>query len=181
MQFFIDYAYAENHTMTLIGWAVPGEKEGKLSYEVKGADGAVRELLFLSSSRPDIGYSLFRDPDRKDLGYFLRFPYEKGETVTLRITETANGMEVASETRSVSQKSIETKNRLRRMKRQLSAPIALAKKVKRKLFRAEEKEYRDWFFRHRSGRDDLEAQKKTVFSHAPKISVVVPMFRTDRA
>lgn len=57
---------------------------------------------------------------------------------------------------------------------------ALAGKVFAKVKTASTREipYQKWIVRHLPGKAELEKQKKTTFSYAPKISIVVPLYKT---
>ena len=178
MRFFIDLAYIKDGKMFVTGWAAPGRADSVLSYRLFEKSGKERELELILSTRPDLGYTLFRDPDRKDLGYFMSFPYEKNEILSLKITEIADGKEIDSMTETLSGSYIAFRMRGKAAKRALKPAIDFGKKVVRKLTHEEEKAYREKFLRSRATEEELQNEEKTVFPISPKFSVVVPLYRT---
>ncbi len=59
---------------------------------------------------------------------------------------------------------------------------ALAVKAVRKLTTVKERpvDYQKWLPKHLPSQAELEKQRKTTFRHNPKISIVVPLYKTDR-
>ena len=51
-------------------------------------------------------------------------------------------------------------------------------KAENKVFHTNDRRYRAWFIRNRVTGEALQAQRATRFSYEPKISILVPVFRT---
>ncbi|MBO7363813.1 MAG: glycosyltransferase family 2 protein [Lachnospiraceae bacterium] len=178
MRYYLDMASVKAGHMDLAGWAAPDREGTKLSYDVLGPDGQSRSPEVIVTTRPDLGYTLFRDPDRPDLGFYLRFPYAPHETVTLRITERQGDTEVGRLEKKVSDLGLSFRKAGKAVKGLFRKPVSFGKKVIDKLTHADEKRYRAWFLAHRADAETLQKQREAVFPYAPLISVLVPLYRT---
>ncbi len=178
MRFFMDMAYVKAGKMSIIGWAAPEEEGTVLHYAVLDKNGAEKELEQVVTTRPDLGYALFRDPERPDLGYFLRFPYKGNEQVTVRITEKRGEETVGVLEKKLSRTYITYRMTGKKIKRRMKSGIDFVKKVENHFLHTDDREYRDWFLKHRADEETLNAQRERTFEIAPKISVVVPLYKT---
>lgn len=177
MQFFIDSTFIKKNTMTLIGWAAGKEPENEVRFRVTSGG---KELPFTVTwcVRPDVGYVVFGDPARSNLGYFMEIPEISGKICEITGEEIEDGAVVESKTIAVSRSRVYAKNSLKKLKSYTHDHTKKLRLAADKLTRRTDRNYAAWFQTSRATAPELQAQREESFAYRPLISILVPVYRT---
>lgn len=165
--------------MSLVGWAAGDEKND--SIEIKVFDSNQQEIAFSCTrgQRPDVGMALFWDSEDCELGFFLEIPYENRGVITVEFSAKNEKNEVYEQRSEViGTGKIQRQHKLGEIREFWEEPQKKLNKVRRKLLNSEDREYRNWFDMMRATSWELADQRKAVFEHHPKFSILVPVYHT---
>ena len=177
MRFCADAAYVKNEKMFIIGWATGDTNTQTVAFRVTSKNG--EEAFRLSrGSRPDIGYAFFRDPSVDQFGFLVEIPYEKKRTLTLEAYVKENGKVIGSHKMLLNPTLLKLRNTAKSAKAWLLDQEKGAKRLAKKALRIESTRYKNWFLAMRASKEELAAQRAAHFERMPKISILVPVFRT---
>ncbi|MBQ6036363.1 MAG: glycosyltransferase family 2 protein [Lachnospiraceae bacterium] len=177
MRFCADAAYIKNEKLFVIGWATGEVNTQVVQFKVTSKAG--EETFRLSrGSRPDIGYAFFRDPSVDQFGFLAEIPYEKKRTLTLEAYVEENGRVIGSHKMLLNPTLLKLRNAAKSTKAWLLDREKGAKRLAKKALKIESVRYKNWFLTMRATEEELTAQRATRFPIMPKISILVPVFRT---
>lgn len=182
MRYCFDTMFIKENKISLVGWALGNKKKDNV--DIKVFDSNQQEIIINSvrGQRPDVGMALFLDSADCNFGFFLEIPYEDNGPITVEFSAKNAKDEVYDEMAEVVDRNkIQLQNRLNKMRQYWQEPQKKLNKVKSKLLKEEERQYRNWFEIMRATSWELAEQRKAVFEYQPKFSVLVPVYHTPLA
>ena len=178
-QFFIEEEKVQQGFLRIRGWAVADEP---VKIQIFDENKQKLNVEILRTERVDVE-QLYEEMDSKDKsGFFVELTNLTGKLLYLVFYagDTKSVHIVHLNPAVVFRKKIEkyAKKGLRYWKSQGSA--AMVGKVVSKVKTASTREipYQKWIVRHLPGSKELEKQRRTKFEYQPRISIVVPLYKT---
>ena len=178
-QFFIEEEKVQHGFLRIRGWAVADEP---VKIQIFDENKQKLNVEILRTQRVDVE-QLYEEMDSEDKsGFFVELTNLTGKLLYLVFYagDTKSVHIVHLNPAVVFRKKIEkyAKKRLRYWKSQGSA--AMVGKVVSKVKTASTREipYQKWIVRHLPGSKELEKQRRTKFEYQPRISIVVPLYKT---
>lgn len=178
-QFYIEEEKVQQGFLRVRGWAVAQEP---VRIQIFDEDKKRIQAEILRTERVDVE-QLYEEMDNKDKsGFFFELTNLKGKIVYIVFYagNTKSVHIVHLQKAVVFTKKVEkyAKKGLRYWKNQGSA--ALVDKMVSKVKTASTREipYQKWIVRHLPGKKELEKQRREKFEYQPKISIVVPLYKT---
>lgn len=200
MRYKVDVAVSREGKITFLGWAFGKDPETPVKYTVLDETGNPVEGTVVESVRRDeVVEAFFKDyekehgPIKRELGYDINTPYQKGETRYLVI-------EVDGKIKKVkfNDRILEAFNSVAHKKREKFMALfhwetvevawdyfrehgfrALWKKTAHRLKGIQEDyDYNEWYKKVKVTEEELERERKAVFGIRPKFSIVIPVYET---
>ena len=194
MKYKIDVVRIRENYITLNGWVIGKDPASGVLYSVLDEKKQPMEFRIVSTRRDDVSQIYFKKIVDRDLGFDIRFPYERGKNYWLVIKcegHTAKikyNEELIAKRASASHKRMEKIRDLCNMETVRVAWEYFQKHGLKKLFlKSKNKlegidsdyEYAEWFEKTRPTAEELRAQRETDFGpDAPLFSVVIPAYAT---
>ena len=180
MRLCIDSAFVRDGKMNIIGWGAGSEASHVIEYTVRDAKGQEIPCRIFRNVRPDIGYALFRDPGKDDLGMYIEIPYAKGGTVTLYAREKEGEQVFAEEKYPLNPAILKLREKAKAGKELYLNLRHRAGRIVNKLIKRNDRKYAAWFQAFRASAPELAEQAKIQadFKIRPKFSILVPVYRT---
>ena len=188
MKYKIDVVRIRENYITLNGWVIGKDPASGVLYSVLDEKKQPMEFRIVSTRRDDVSQIYFKKIVDRDLGFDIRFPYERGKNYWLVIKcegHTAKikyNEELIAKRASASHKRMEKIRDLCNMETVRVAWEYFQKHGLKKLFlKSKNKlegidsdyEYAEWFEKTRPTAEELRAQRETDFGpDAPLFSVV---------
>ncbi|WP_124065193.1 glycosyltransferase family 2 protein [Clostridium sp. E02] len=195
MKYKIDVARIRENSIVLNGWVIGKELDDEVEFQVMDGQENPVEYKYVPVKRDDVSQIYFKKTVKKDLGFDIRIPYirdKRGDRIliircknqTARIKLNTDIIEKWN--RSAHKKSMKLKNMLNMQTFASALDFykenglkALWVKSKHKLHGIDsDYDYPEWVELTKTTQEELEQQKKTRFEYMPKLSVVVPAYKT---
>lgn len=195
MKYKIDVARIRENSIVLNGWVIgknPGSK-----VEVKVFDGQDQELEFkyVPVRRDDVSQIYFKNVVSEDLGFDIRIPYvrEDNEDRFLQIAcdgkivrVKLNTQIIEKQNSSAHKKTMKLKSMMNVQTFQSAADFLKENGLKAFLIKSRHKlqgidsdyDYPEWYELTKPTEEELDAQRKFIFDYTPKMSVVIPAYKT---
>lgn len=193
MKYKIDVVRIRENSITLNGWVIGKSPESKVEFGVEDEDHKPVEFQCVSTRRDDVSQIYYKKVYDRDFGFDIQFPYERGRSYWLLIhcdRKTARikyNEELIAKRASVAHKRMEKIRDLMNMET-VNVALEFGRKhgVKALLLKSKHKlqgldndyDYGEWYDLTKPGEEELEKQRETVFPHQPKLSVVIPAYKT---
>ena len=177
MFFYADTAFVKNNTLTCIGWTAGEKKENSVEIRVTSRGKEVPFSL-THGGRPDVGYALFRDPKKDDLGVFIMIPSAGNRIFEIAAVEMEDGKEVDRKVIRLGKSIIGLRSFGKSVKKYLIEKRHWAGRIANKVLKRNYHKYAAWFQEFRSTPMELAGQRKYEFSVKPKFSILLPVYRT---
>lgn len=179
MEYCFDSIFVKNGKIFATGWAVASCPEDEVVISVTDEKKSPVDALITWAARPDVGLAKYGDPKAGHVGIFLEIPALGHRPVTVHFKEVNLEKKVISEQKILLNPALIA---ARRALKETKAGYVNTKKslvqIKKKLTGKEYADYDTWFRIMRASRLELSEQRKTKFAYSPKISIVVPVYRT---
>ena len=179
MEYCFDSIFVKNGKIFATGWAVASCPENEVEITVTDEKKNPVDALVTWAARPDVGLAKYNDPKAGHVGIFLEIPARGQLPVTVQFKELNVDKEVVSEQKVLLNPALIA---ARRIFKESKAGYVNTKKslvqIKKKLTGKEYADYDTWLRIMRANRLELSEQRKTVFSYAPKFSIIVPLYHT---
>ena len=178
-QFFIEEEKVQQGFLRIRGWAVADEP---VKIQIFDENKQKLNVEILRTERVDVE-QLYEEMDSKDKsGFFVELTNLTGKLLYLVFYagDTKSVHIVHLNPAVVFRKKIEkyAKKGLRYWKSQGSAAMVGKVVFKVKTASTREIPYQKWIVRHLPGSKELEKQRRTKFEYQPRISIVVPLYKT---
>ncbi len=180
---FLDKKYIENNCICVQGWAVSALNK-KLKIYVCDMQGRTVDFSIKRISRADVLLSVLGEEDdrRNNCGFFIRIPTDPNKDYVLTVYDGKNKTRI-----KLTYKKIQILTMIN--EGHLMKGVAyfkkygirnLAKKVYQKILKPDISSYDYWLKLRTPDKHALDAQSELsyTFSYQPKISIIVPLYRT---
>ena len=181
-QLFVEQLKRENaSSVTAVGWVA---SDSPVAIEAADASGEAVPFRVVRTARPDVQNAFPECEVIPDAGYQLVFEDVKASEIRVIFRSDAGEAQLLIPMQSMkvllgSAKS-DSMKALRYLKKK--GPKAFVKRVVSRFKKTDRPlEYSEWIRHNFPKAEELAQQKKTVFSYRPKISVVVPLYKTQDA
>ncbi len=193
MKYKIDVVRIRENSITLNGWVLGKKPESRAEFSVEDDKHHPIEFQYVSTRRDDVSQIYFKRVIDRDFGFDIRFPYERGRDYYLvircdgRKTRIKYNEELIEKRSSVAYKRIQKIKDLMNMETvhvamdfwKENGLKALIVKSRHKLQGLDnDYDYGEWYELTRPSEQELEAQRQTRFDYEPKLSVVIPVYKT---
>lgn len=178
-------AYTENiryqNGVTIIeGWYIGKCHKG--SVRILNEQGAAMDCEVMLLPRKDVEF-VYPEISTEDInGFRVLVRAARDETITLVLSTMGSKLKKTIKVKSISENSLsreirEKAERTLHYWRRYGARRTVLKMLG-KVTHSEEMEYHLWRFRNQPSKEEIEKQKRKKFAWSPKISIVVPLYKT---
>lgn len=193
MKYKIDVVRIRENSITLNGWVIGKTPESVATFSVEDASHNQIEYKYVPTRRDDVSVIYFKQPYDKDFGFDIQFPYERNQEYYLvikcdgRVTRVKYNEELIEKRSSVAYKRIQKMKDLMNMETvhvavdfwKKNGLKALVLKSKHKLQGFDnDYDYGEWYELTKPTLEELEEQRKKAWDFMPKISIVIPVYKT---
>mgnify|MGYP000873563049 FL=1 len=195
MKYKIDIARIRENSIVLNGWVVGREPKAKAEFNV--LDGAQQpvEFKYVPVKRDDVSQIYFKQVLDKDFGFDIRIPYirEDNEDRYLVITCDGKTSKVKLNASIIEKQNLSIHKKHLKLKGMMNMQTfssawdfwkengfrAFVLKSRHKLQGIDsDYDYPEWYNMTKTTEEELEAQRQEIFDYNPKLSVVIPAFKT---
>ncbi|WP_242840114.1 glycosyltransferase family 2 protein [Oribacterium sp. FC2011] len=200
MRYKVDVAVSREGKITFLGWAFGSDPETPVEFDVlDGAGNSVPGTIVESVRRDEVVEAFFKDyekqhgPIKRELGYDINTPYQKGEVRYLVIKADGKTKKIKFD-----DKILEAFNSVAHKKREKLLALfhwetvevawdyfkehgfrALYKKTVHRLKGIQEDyDYNEWYKKQKVTEAELQEQRNTTLPVQPKFSIVIPVYET---
>lgn len=193
MKYKIDVVRIRENSITLNGWVIGKSPESMADFGVEDEDHKPVEFQCVSTRRDDVSQIYYKKVCGRDFGFDIQFPYERGHSYWLLIHcdgKTARvkyNEELIAKRASVAHKRLEKVRDLMNMET-VNVALDFGKKhgLKALFLKSKHKlqgldndyDYGEWYDLTKPTEEELEKQRQTVFPYQPKLSIVIPAYKT---
>ncbi|MDO5418118.1 MAG: glycosyltransferase family 2 protein [Lachnospiraceae bacterium] len=189
----IDVVRIRENSITLNGWVLGKNPESRAEFSVEDEKHNPISFQYVSTRRDDVSQIYFKKIYDRDFGFDIRFPYERGKDYYLvircegRKTRIKYNEELIEKRSSVAYKRVQKIKDLMNMETVHVAMDfwkehglkALVVKSKHKLQGLDnDYDYGEWYELTAPSEEELERQRNTHFDYEPKLSIVIPVYKT---
>lgn len=193
MKYKIDVVRIRENSITLNGWVIGKNPESKAEFGVEDEERRPVEFQCVSTRRDDVSQIYYKKVYDRDFGFDIQFPYERGRSYFLLIRcdgKTARikyNEELIAKRASVAHKRMEKIRDLMNMET-VNVALEFGKKhgIKALFLKSKHKlqgldndyDYGEWYNLTKPTGEELETQRQTIFPYQPKLSIVIPAYKT---
>ncbi len=193
MKYKVDVVRIRENTIQLNGWAIGRTPEAKVEFSVEDKHHKPVSFQYVATRRDDVSQIYFQETCSQEFGFDIQFAYERGEDYYLLLrcgnsrARIKYNEELIAKRASVAHKRREKIKDLMTMETvkvafdfwKENGLKALVLKSKHKLQGIDnDYDYGEWYELTRPDEEELEAQRNHRFEYMPKLSVVIPAYRT---
>lgn len=189
----VEQYYIDREKIVVSGWAFSNAKAGKMKIQVFDDTETEKKVVLQILNRTDLIEAGFVSKENCRCGFHLEFPYEREKRYKLRLSDGINAINIYLEPQKLLKKQ-RIKSTVGFIKQGIKKTNPRTVKKVVKYIRVNgvrglkayiiqgvnrtEKPYAEWFTENLPSREELDQQRKTVFDKQPKISIIVPTYRT---
>ncbi|GLC82530.1 glycosyltransferase family 2 protein [Lacrimispora brassicae] len=195
MKYKIDVARIRENSIVLNGWVIGKSLQSEAEFQVLDGQEKNVEFKYVPVRRDDVCQIYFKKAFDRDLGFDIRIPYvrEKNEDRILVIRcdgKTArvklNAQIIEKQNSSAHKKSAKLKSMMNVQTFQSAVDFWKENGFKAFVLKSRHKlqgidsdyDYPEWYALTKTTDEELEAQRKAAFEYMPKMSVVIPAYKT---
>ena len=200
MKYKVDVVRIRENTITINGWVVGRSETAPVSYDVLDADQKHIDFKLVPTRRDDVSIIYYKKTVDRDLGYDISFDYERGRDYWLVISCEGRTARIRFNEELIAKRSSVAYKRAEKIKDLCNLETvrvawdyfkknglrALYMKSANKLKGLDnDYEYAEWYEKTRPTREELQAQRETVWTdvweHPVLFSIVIPVYKTPDA
>ena len=182
----------ENH-ITLNGWVIGKNPKSNPEFSVQDEKGNPVEFQYVSTKRDDVSEIYFGKVYNKDFGFDIQFPYDREKSYYLVVKMEGRTSKMKFNEALIAKRSSVAHKRWNRIKDLMNGETvrvaydywkenglrALVLKSKHKLEGIDsDYDYAEWYEKTKPTEEELEAQRTAVFDFMPKLSIIIPAYKT---
>lgn len=189
----LDRRDIDENKIELIGWCI--SKTTPVSIELLDSKGQAVPMNYKVMTRPDASLTMLGDESQKECGFRVSFSYQIHETYRLILKNSEdkkvfelNAKKMKAQVEKEQNRKYQPLGRILKhlSKRQIlhdgkvlltKGPVALSKEWTAR-YATPTYAYEKWFAQHKITKAEQQKQREMHFPHEPKISIIVPAFRT---
>lgn len=189
----IEQYYIDREKIVVTGWAFSNARETKLKIQVFDDAENENNVVVQILNRADLVEAGFVSKENSRCGFHLEFPYRKEKVYKLRLADGVNAINIHLDPQKLLKRQ-RIKSTVGFVKQGIKKTNPRTVKKVLKYIRVngirglrsyivegvnrKEKPYAEWFAENLLSKEELELQRQKRFETEPKISVIVPTYRT---
>ena len=193
MRYNVDVVRIREKSITLNGWAIGKTPEEKAEFSVEDGSKKPVKFKYVSTRRDDVSQIYFKEIIDRDFGFDIQFEYERGRDYYLVIRCGGRKVRIKYNEELITRRSSVAYKRRQKIKDLMNMETvhvamdfwkenglkALILKSCHKLQGIDnDYDYGEWYQLTKPDEEELETQKKEVFDYRPKLSIVIPAYKT---
>lgn len=195
MRYKIDVARIRENSIVLNGWVIGSSPESKAEFAVLDGQERPVEFKYVPVRRDDVSQIYFKKTLDRDMGFDIRIPYIREDNEDRLLVISCEGKKakvklnariIERQNSSAHKKSVKLKGMMNMQTVHSALDFwkengfrAFVLKSRHKLQGIDsDYDYPEWNELTKTTEEELAAQKKTVFDYMPRISVVIPAYKT---
>lgn len=193
MKYNVDVVRVRENNIQLNGWVIGKTPKSQAKFLV--LDGKKNKVPFhyVSTRRDDVSQIYFKKTYNRDFGFDIQFPYERGKDYYLVIACDGRHVRIKYNEELVAKRSSVAHKRMQKIKDLMNMETvrvawdflrenglhALVKKSVHKLQGIDnDYDYAEWYELTKPTEEELAKQRETHFDYEPKLSIVIPTYKT---
>ena len=194
MKVKIDSIKLREGVLNVHGWAIGKSKDTSIDYKL--LDEAKNSLDFelVKRRRDDVSQIYFGAVSDKDFGFDINFDYNENKKYLLIISAGSKERKIFLDEKNIEKYQSSKYRRLEKLKdlcngETVKVALSFLKKhgLKAMLHKSMSKLkgldddyiYNEWFEKTKPSKEEIAAQREHKFEKEPKISIVIPLYKTD--
>lgn len=195
MKYKIDVARIRDNSIVLNGWVIGKTPEEAVEFKVLDEQGNPVEFKYVPVRRDDVSQIYFKKTVEKDLGFDIRIPYvrdsRKDRTFVIQCENKSvqvklNADIIEKQNSSAHKKSAKLKSMMNKQTLQSAMDFLMENGLKAFVIKSRHKlqgidsdyDYPEWVSLTRTTEEELAQQRQFVFDYMPRLSVVIPAYKT---
>lgn len=193
MKFNVDVVRIRENSIQLNGWAIGKTPDALITFSVEDGEGRELPHKCVPTKRDDVSQIYFGKILNKEFGFDIQFPYERGKDYYLVIRGEKRLIRVKYNEDLIMKRSSVAYKRQQKIKDLMNMETvhvamdffkenglrALILKSKHKLQGIDnDYDYGEWYKLTKATDEELERQRGHRFEYMPKLSVVIPAYKT---
>lgn len=193
MKYNVDVVRIRENSITLNGWVIGKTPESQVSFEVQDQNHRPVEFKYVKTRRDDVSQIYFHTMYDREFGFDIQFPYERNRDYYLIIHCDGHRVRVKYNEDLIAKRSSVAHKRAQKIKDLANMETvrvamdfwkenglkALILKSKHKLQGLDnDYDYGEWYDLTKPTPEELEEQRRTTFEYMPKLSIVIPVYKT---
>lgn len=195
MKYKIDVARIRDNSIVLNGWVIGKTPEETAKFQVLDEQENPVPFKYVPVRRDDVSQIYFKKTVEKDLGFDIRIPYvrdsKKDRTLVIQCENKSvrvklNADIIEKQNSSAHKKSAKLKSMMNKQTMQSAVDFLMENGLKAFMIKFRHKlqgidsdyDYPEWVSLTKTTEEELAKQRETVFDYSPRLSIVIPAFRT---
>ncbi|WP_349674801.1 glycosyltransferase [Lacrimispora sp.] len=195
MKYKIDVMRIRDNSIVLNGWVIGRTPQEEVQFQVLDEQDTPVEFKYVPVRRDDVSQIYFKKTVEKDLGFDIRIPYvrdsKKDRTLVIKcenksVAVKLNADIIEKQNSSSHKKSAKLKSMMNKQTLQSAMDFLAENGLKAFVIKSRHKlqgidsdyDYPEWVSLTKTTEEELAQQKETVFDYMPRLSVVIPAYKT---
>lgn len=193
MKYKIDVVRIRENSITLNGWVVGKDPEARAEFFVEDAQHRPIAFQYVSTRRDDVSQIYYKKIYDRDFGFDIRFPYERGKDYYLIIRCEGRKARIKYNEQLIEKRASVAYKRMQKICDLMNMETvhvamdfwkenglrALILKSKHKIQGLDnDYDYGEWYELTKPSEEELERQRNTHFDYEPRLSIVIPVYKT---
>ena len=193
MKYKIDVVRIRENSITLNGWVVGKDPEARAEFFVEDAQHRPIAFQYVSTRRDDVSQIYYKKIYDRDFGFDIRFPYERGKDYYLIIRCEGRKARIKYNEQLIEKRASVAYKRMQKIRDLMNMETvhvamdfwkenglrALILKSKHKIQGLDnDYDYGEWYELTKPSKEELERQRNTHFDYEPRLSIVIPVYKT---
>ncbi|NNJ33141.1 glycosyltransferase family 2 protein [Lacrimispora defluvii] len=195
MKYKIDVMRIRDNSIVLNGWVIGRTPEEEVQFQVLGEQDTPVEFKYVPVRRDDVSQIYFKKTVEKDLGFDIRIPYvrdsKKDRTLVIKcenksVAVKLNADIIEKQNSSSHKKSAKLKSMMNKQTLQSAMDFLMENGLKAFMIKSRHKlqgidsdyDYPEWVSLTKTTEEELAQQREIVFDYMPRLSVVIPAYKT---
>lgn len=195
MKYKIDVMRIRDNSIVLNGWVIGKTPEEEVQFQVLDEQDTPVEFKYVPVRRDDVSQIYFKKTVEKDLGFDIRIPYvrdsKKDRTLVIQcenksVAVKLNADIIEKQNSSSHKKSAKLKSMMNKQTLQSAMDFLMENGLKAFVIKSRHKlqgidsdyDYPEWVSLTKTTEEELAQQREIVFDYMPRLSVVIPAYKT---
>lgn len=193
MRYNVDVVRIRENSITLNGWAIGKSPEDEVKFSIEDASRKPVAFQYVPTRRDDVSQIYFKQIIDRDFGFDIRFQYERGCDYYLVIRCGGRNVRIKYNEDLIAKRTSVAYKRRQKIKDLMNMETvrvamdfwkenglkALILKSRHKLQGIDnDYDYSEWYELTKPSAEELEAQKSAHFDYEPRLSIVIPAYKT---
>lgn len=195
MKYKIDVMRIRDNSIVLNGWVIGRTPEEEVQFQVLDEQDTPVEFKYVPVRRDDVSQIYFKKTVEKDLGFDIRIPYvrdsKKDRSLVIKcenksVAVKLNADIIEKQNSSSHKKSAKLKSMMNKQTLQSAMDFLMENGLKAFVIKSRHKlqgidsdyDYPEWVSLTKTTEEELAQQREIVFDYMPRLSVVIPAYKT---